>query len=131
MNGKLKLTLQLLVAEVQAFFGDGAMSLHTRSLKYGKLRNGQLVVIPPHLIRRLKSHFHHLPPPCGPRGVDVIIGLNGMIWVSQGSVTDQENDNKASGSAPGSVAPTTTTASTANSDGLDAEGVYSNVNDVS
>lgn len=28
----------LLVAEVQAFFGDGAMSLHTRSLKYGKVR---------------------------------------------------------------------------------------------
>jgi exosome complex component RRP4 len=26
----------LLVAEVQAFFSDGAMSLHTRSLKYGK-----------------------------------------------------------------------------------------------
>ena len=28
---------QLLVAEVQAFFADGAMSLHTRSLKYGKV----------------------------------------------------------------------------------------------
>lgn len=28
----------LLVAEVQAFFGDGAMSLHTRSLRYGKVR---------------------------------------------------------------------------------------------
>jgi hypothetical protein len=28
----------LLVAEVQGFFADGAMSLHTRSLKYGKVR---------------------------------------------------------------------------------------------
>lgn len=28
----------LLVAEVQAFFADGDMSLHTRSLKYGKVR---------------------------------------------------------------------------------------------
>ena len=27
----------LLVAEVQAFFADGSMSLHTRSLKYGKV----------------------------------------------------------------------------------------------
>jgi hypothetical protein len=27
----------LLVAEVQAFSGDGAMALHTRSLKYGKV----------------------------------------------------------------------------------------------
>lgn len=32
------LTRQLLVAEVQALMGDGAMSLHTRSLKYGKVR---------------------------------------------------------------------------------------------
>ena len=28
----------LLVAEVQAFFADGAMSLHTRSLRYGKVQ---------------------------------------------------------------------------------------------
>jgi len=28
----------LLVAEVQAFFSDGSMSLHTRSIKYGKVR---------------------------------------------------------------------------------------------
>ena len=121
-------SLQLLVAEVQAFFADGAMSLHTRSLKYGKvclspsnppalppvpystqLRNGQLVVVPPHLIRRLKSHFHHLPPPCGPSGVDMILGLNGYVWVSVG--TDQE---KREGG-----------------EGFDAEGVYSNKNDVS
>jgi len=27
----------LLVAEVQAFFSDGTMSLHTRSLRYGKV----------------------------------------------------------------------------------------------
>ena len=27
----------LLVAEAQAFFADGAMSLHTRSLTYGKV----------------------------------------------------------------------------------------------
>ena len=28
----------LLVAEVQAFYADGTMSLHTRSLKYGKVK---------------------------------------------------------------------------------------------
>jgi exosome complex RNA-binding protein Rrp4 len=32
----------LLVAEVQAFFSDGAMSLHTRSLKYGKVRTDMI-----------------------------------------------------------------------------------------
>jgi exosome complex component RRP4 len=36
----VKLTIQLLVAEVQALMGDGAMSLHTRSLKYGKVSFG-------------------------------------------------------------------------------------------
>ncbi|GAA5879695.1 hypothetical protein JCM3774_002410 [Rhodotorula dairenensis] len=69
----------LLVAEVQAFFGDGAMSLHTRSLRYGKLKNGLLVTVPPALIVRAKSHFHTLPA----IGVDLIIGLNGYIWISK------------------------------------------------
>ncbi|KAF9075821.1 hypothetical protein BDP27DRAFT_1211456 [Rhodocollybia butyracea] len=92
----------LLVAEVQAFFGDGTMSLHTRSLSYGKLRNGQLVTVPPILIRRLKSHFITLP--CG---VDLILGLNGYIWVSK-HVKDSEREGE---------------------DGFDAEAVYSNKND--
>ncbi|KAJ7126165.1 exosome complex exonuclease rrp4 [Mycena epipterygia] len=92
----------LLVAEVQAFFADGAMSLHTRSLKYGKLRNGQLVTIPPILVRRLKSHFITLP--CG---VDLILGLNGYIWVSK-HVKESEQEGE---------------------EGFDAEAVYSNRND--
>ncbi|KZT21199.1 exosome complex exonuclease rrp4 [Neolentinus lepideus HHB14362 ss-1] len=92
----------LLVAEVQAFFSDGAMSLHTRSLKYGKLRNGQLVTIPPILVRRLKSHFITLP--CG---VDLILGLNGYIWISKHV---KENDQEGE-------------------EGFDAEAVYSNQND--
>ncbi|KAK7039596.1 hypothetical protein R3P38DRAFT_2900589 [Favolaschia claudopus] len=93
----------LLVAEVQAFFSDGAMSLHTRSLKYGKLRNGQLVTIPPILVRRLKSHFITLP--CG---VDLILGLNGYIWVSK-HVKEHEQVGE---------------------EGFDAEAVYSNRNDL-
>jgi len=92
----------LLVAEVQAFFSDGAMSLHTRSLKYGKLRNGQLVTIPPILVRRLKSHFITLP--CG---VDLILGLNGYIWISKHV---KENDQEGE-------------------EGFDAEAVYSDQND--
>lgn len=67
----------LVVAEVQAFFSDGAYSLHTRSLKYGKLRNGSFISVSPGLVQRCKSHFHSLA--CG---VDVILGLNGYIWVS-------------------------------------------------
>ncbi|KNZ61823.1 uncharacterized protein VP01_1351g2 [Puccinia sorghi] len=68
----------LLVAEVQGFFGDGSMSLHTRSRKYGKLRNGMLLKVSSQLILRLKSHFHILPI-----GIDLIIGVNGWIWIAQ------------------------------------------------
>jgi exosome complex RNA-binding protein Rrp4 len=121
------------VAEVQSV--ENAPQLHTRSLRYGKvlllsnfgsldqtvtdisfckptkqLRNGLLLTVPPSLIRRLKSHFHTLPPPCGPLGVDVIMGVNGYIWVS---VSVGERNNAA---VEGFV---------------DAEGVYSDVNDVS
>ncbi|RKP10120.1 hypothetical protein THASP1DRAFT_22129 [Thamnocephalis sphaerospora] len=66
----------MVVAEAQAFFQDGAMSLHTRSLKYGKLRNGTLVVVPPSLVLRSRSHFHTIA-----NSVEVILGLNGYIWV--------------------------------------------------
>ncbi|KAF8310083.1 hypothetical protein DL93DRAFT_2062391 [Clavulina sp. PMI_390] len=92
----------LLVAEVQSLFADGAPSLHTRSLKFGKLRNGQLVSVSSTLIRRLKSHFFSMP--CG---VDVILGMNGYIWVSK-----HVQQNMQVGE-----------------EGFDAEGVYSNVND--
>ena len=43
----------LLVAEVQAFFSDGAMSLHTRSLRYGKV---QPIIFPSRT--RLTPSFH-------------------------------------------------------------------------
>lgn len=67
----------LLSAEVQNVYQDGSLSLHTRSLKYGKLSQGVLVSVAPALIKRRKNHFHNLP--CG---VSVIIGNNGYIWIS-------------------------------------------------
>ena len=60
--------------------------------------------MPPTLIRRLKSHFVSLP--CG---IDVILGLNGYVWVSMHS-----REIGAEGE-----------------EGFDAEAVYSNKNDVS
>jgi exosome complex RNA-binding protein Rrp4 len=74
-----------------------------------QLRNGHLLTLPPRLIRRLKSHFHHLPPPCGPTGVDIILGLNGFVWVSSGTVEERREGGE----------------------GFGAEGVYSDKNDVS
>lgn len=35
----------LLVAEVQSFMADGSMSLHTRSLRYGKVSNSLFAVL--------------------------------------------------------------------------------------
>ncbi len=69
----------LLVAEVQSVFHDGSVALHTRSLRYGKLRNGELAQVQSNLIQRLKSHFLHLDK----AGVDLTIGMNGWVWCSK------------------------------------------------
>ncbi|XP_077986678.1 exosome complex component RRP4-like [Glandiceps talaboti] len=67
----------LISAEVQSVFSDGALSLHTRSLKYGKLGQGVLVKVSPSLVKRRKTHFHNLT--CG---ASVILGNNGYVWIS-------------------------------------------------
>ncbi|KAK3607221.1 hypothetical protein CHS0354_031718 [Potamilus streckersoni] len=66
----------LISAEVHSVFADGSLSLHTRSLKYGKLGQGTLVQVSPSLIKRRKTHFHNLP--CG---VSIILGNNGFVWI--------------------------------------------------
>lgn len=68
----------LICAEIQNLNADGIISLHSRSLKYGKLENGQLVVVPAALVRRLPQHYISLP-----YGVDVILGKNGYIWITR------------------------------------------------
>eukprot|EP00877_Chromochloris_zofingiensis_P000115 jgi/Chrzof1/10103/Cz04g27050.t1 len=68
----------LISAEVQSLHHDGSVVLHTRSLKYGKLTGGQLVAVPANLVKRQKQHFRTLES----LGVDVILGLNGLIWVA-------------------------------------------------
>lgn len=60
----------LVCAEVQNINSEGMLALHSRSLKYGKLANGQLTVVPAALIKRLPQHYVSLP--CG---VDVILGV--------------------------------------------------------
>uniref|UniRef100_UPI00398F7FD3 exosome complex component RRP4 n=1 Tax=Pristiophorus japonicus TaxID=55135 RepID=UPI00398F7FD3 len=75
----------LISAEVQAVFADGALSLHTRSLKYGKLGQGTLVQVSPSLVKRRKTHFHNLP--CG---AAIILGNNGYIWIYP--IAEQKED---------------------------------------
>lgn len=98
----------LLVAEVQQLFSDGAASLHTRSLKYGKLRNGVFVAIPPMLVVRSKSHMYSLG-----NGVHCILGTNGFVWVSK--------DVTGTKTMSGSITRIEEEAS---------EAIYSNVNEV-
>lgn len=75
----------LISAEVQNVYNDGSLSLHTRSLKYGKLSQGVLVKVFPSLIKRCKTHFHNLT--CG---ASIIFGNNGFIWISPTVNTDVE-----------------------------------------
>lgn len=79
----------LISAEVQQVFHDGSLSLHTRSLKYGKLNLGSLICVPPALIKRCKNHFHNLL--CG---ASIILGNNGYIWISSQEATDHQVPQK-------------------------------------
>ncbi|GMF66409.1 unnamed protein product [[Candida] boidinii] len=71
-------------------------ALHTRSLKYGKLRNGVFVSIPSNLIIRSKNHYHELPG-----NVSVILGVNGFIWISK--TTKETKLQKSSNSIGNSI----------------------------
>jgi len=75
----------LISAEVQKVMSDGAVSLHTRNTKYGKLLNGQFLRVPANLIKRSKNHFHMLP-----FGVHIIIGVNGYIWLTEAPPETEE-----------------------------------------
>ena len=106
----------LISCEVQSFYADGAVALHTRSLKYGRLANGQLVRAPPTLVKRVKRHFHAVDPEAAfgeardadvatteettsgkkrksvtdALGVEVLLGCNGFVWVGARSAATGE-----------------------------------------
>jgi exosome complex component RRP4 len=77
---------ELLVAEVQSLFGDGSAALHTRSLRYGKLRNGYSMSVTGMGggagVVRAKRQIFTLQTSRGGE-VDVILGVNGYIWISK------------------------------------------------
>jgi exosome complex component RRP4 len=82
----------LLVAEVQAIHQDGSASLHTRSLKYGKLRNGCFMAVSgaggggsarKGGVARSRRQVFTINTGRGGGEVDVILGVNGYIWISK------------------------------------------------
>lgn len=77
----------LLVAEVQSLYQDGSASLHTRSLKYGKLRNGVFMSVSGTGggggVVRARRQVWTIDTVHGGGKVDVILGVNGYIWISK------------------------------------------------
>ncbi|KAL3960849.1 hypothetical protein ACCO45_005966 [Purpureocillium lilacinum] len=77
----------LVVAEVQQLHQDGAASLHTRSLKYGKLRNGVFVGVTGTGggggVVRSKRQVWTTEAANGAGKIDVLLGVNGYIWISR------------------------------------------------
>jgi len=83
---------ELLVAEVQQLYADGSAVLHTRSLKYGKLRNGVFMAVTGTgggggVVRARRQAFA-MDIGSGGRAddaekIDVILGVNGYIWISK------------------------------------------------
>ena len=82
----------LLVAEVQTVQGDGAASLHTRSLKYGKLRNGLFLAVSGTGggggVLRSRRQVWTVSTAHGGGEVDVILGVNGYIWICQHAASE-------------------------------------------
>ncbi|KAK8089248.1 Exosome complex component rrp4 [Apiospora hydei] len=83
---------ELLVAEVQQLYNDGAAVLHTRSLKYGKLRNGVFMSVTGTgggggVVRARRQAFtldiSGTDEVSGSEKIDVLLGVNGYIWISK------------------------------------------------
>jgi exosome complex component RRP4 len=66
----------LVAAEVQTLHSDGSAGLHTRSLRYGKLRNGAFVAVAGGVARGRRQVFD-----LGDL-VEVFLGVNGYIFVA-------------------------------------------------
>lgn len=85
---------------MQSIQQDGSVMLHTRSTKYGRLCHGQAVRVPAELVKRQRQHFQSLEQ----AGVDIILGCNGIIWVTRHagspSVDSTGNAEDLSGAPP-------------------------------
>ena len=82
---------------MQTLHGDGAAALHTRSLRYGKLRNGIFLSITGvgggGGVVRAKRQLWTMETKEGK--VDVVLGVNGYIWICK----HIENDASAEAAA--------------------------------
>jgi len=92
----------LLAAEVQALHADGSVLVHTRSRKYGRLAGGAVACVRPPAIRRGARQFNACPG----IGVDLILGVNGWVWVGPaGSVAGLAGGGGGGGAGGAGAAP--------------------------
>lgn len=114
----------LLVAEVQQIYPDGGAVLHTRSLRYGKLRNGVFLAVSGTGggggVVRSRRQVWTMDIGEGGLKIDVVLGVNGYVWVSK-HVEDQSL--VGTGGVGSSVAIT-------NMEESVSQAVYSSQNDV-
>ncbi|RKF61616.1 Exosome complex component rrp4 [Erysiphe neolycopersici] len=76
----------LVIAEVQQLNQNGMASLHTRSLRYGKLRNGLFMCVSGTGgggVVRARRQVWQIDTANGGGKVQVILGVNGYIWISK------------------------------------------------
>ncbi|GMM40798.1 hypothetical protein ACO0OE_001036 [Hanseniaspora uvarum] len=81
----------LINCEVQGVYANrNDVHLHTRSLNYGKLRNGALVKVKMGLIQRKKTHTHFF----NNNSIKIILGCNCFIWISHEKPNQVNNNDK-------------------------------------
>lgn len=103
----------LVVAEVQSVHQDGAASLHTRSLRYGKLRNGVFLAVEGMGggggaastqrgtgVVRSRRQVWTVNAANGGGDIEVYLGVNGYIWISK-HVGDESGSGSGGGGGGG------------------------------
>ncbi|OAP65374.1 hypothetical protein AYL99_01346 [Fonsecaea erecta] len=114
----------LVVAEVQQLrSSDGTANLHTRSLKYGKLRNGMFLAVTGTgggggVVRSRRQVFTVNSGAQGGGDVNVILGVNGYIWLSKHMEQAEDQGRMTSGGV-----------SISNLDDVVSSAIYSSQND--
>ena len=86
----------LLVAEVQSIFQDGSASLHTRSLKFGKLRNGVFLSASGAGgggVARSRRQVWSLNTAGGGGMIDIVMGVNGYIWIAKHATQEDRSSS--------------------------------------
>jgi exosome complex component RRP4 len=68
---------------------SNSIMLHTRSIRYGKLENGCMMMVPSKLITRMKTHYTTIID----QRFQILLGCNGIIWIQRNNQSITTNNN--------------------------------------